>query len=106
MISDVITDRCKKVYESGSLGQEFWSKCVTHYQTQVRSLPCLDRPSRHAHFEFCFNRRIFKVVTWISLKCYMDLSKLLHGFVKVVTWICQICFMYYSHLAKKNQAEV
>ena len=30
--------------------------------------------------------------------CYMDLSKLLHGFVKVVTWICQ-CFSLYIAFA-------
>ena len=43
-----------------------------------------------------------KIDTWTSLSCYMDLSKLLDGFVKVVTWICQSCSMYFSHFAKQN----
>ena len=31
-----------------------------------------------------------KVVKWISLSCYMDLSNLIHGFLyTVVTWTCQ-----------------
>ena len=30
----------------------------------------------------------FKIDAWISPSCFVDLSKLLHGFVKVVTWIC------------------
>ena len=47
-----------------------------------------------------------RIVTWIFLSCYMDLSKLLHGFVKVVTWICQSCSIYYSTFAKQNEAEV
>ena len=35
--------------------------------------------------EFCTRlRRICHNVTWNCQKCYMDLSKLLHGFVKVV----------------------
>ena len=34
-----------------------------------------------------------KVVTWIFLSCYMDLSKLIHEFLLVLTWICQSCHM-------------
>ena len=30
---------------------------------------------------------MLKVVTWIFQNCFMDLSKLLHGFVKVVSCI-------------------
>ena len=30
-----------------------------------------------------------KVDTWVSLSCYMDLSKLLLGFVKVAISICR-----------------
>ena len=29
-----------------------------------------------------------KIDARISLSCYMDVLKLLYGFVKVVTWIC------------------
>ena len=35
--------------------------------------------------------------------CYMDLSKLLHGFVKVVTWICQ-CFLCIAFAAGGERA--
>ena len=44
-----------------------------------------------------------KIYTWISLSCYMRLSKLLHGLVKVVTWICQELFYVYNALCQKNQ---
>ena len=47
-----------------------------------------------------------KLGTWTYLICYMDLSKMLNGFVKVVTWVCQSCSMYLSPFAKQNQAEV
>ena len=43
-----------------------------------------------------------KIDIWISLSCYMNLSKLIHIF----TWICQICFMYFWPFAKQKQAEV
>ena len=59
---------------------------------------------------------------WICQSCYMDFSKLLHGFVKidtwfhfgnvashffkVDTWICQSCSIYFLPFAKQNQAEV
>ena len=43
---------------------------------------------------------------WISLSCYMDLSKLLNWFVKVVTLICQSCSLYFLPFAKQNKAEV
>ena len=43
---------------------------------------------------------------WTSLIVYMDMSKLLHGFVKAVKWICQSCSIYFSPLAKQNRAEV
>ena len=39
-----------------------------------------------------------KFVTWISLSCYMDLSKLIFGFLWVITWICQNWFMEFSKL--------
>ena len=52
----------------------------------------------------------FKIDTWNSLGCYMELSKLLHGFVKVATWIRLSCYMalseYFSPFSKQNQAEV
>ena len=35
-----------------------------------------------------------KTDTWIFLSCYMNLSKLIHGFVITIdTWICQSCYM-------------
>ena len=40
-----------------------------------------------------------KIDRWISLSCYMDLSKLKQGFVKVATWTDQTCF---SPFAKKK----
>ena len=40
-----------------------------------------------------------KVVRWISLSCYIDLSWLIKGFLQVVT-------SYFSAFAKWNQAEV
>ena len=39
-------------------------------------------------FEFSSDCWIFfEVVTWICQNCYMDFSKLLHGFVRIGTWI-------------------
>ena len=43
---------------------------------------------------------------WISLSCYLDLSKWLHGFVKVVMWICPSCSTYFLTFVKQDQAEV
>ena len=50
--------------------------------------------SLHPIVGFCFG--FIKIDTWISLSCYLYLSKLLHelskmvyGFLKVVMWICQ-----------------
>ena len=40
---------------------------------------------------------------WIE---WLDLSKLLNGFLKIDTYICQSCFMCFSPFAKQNQAEV
>ena len=65
----------------------------------------------------------FKFDTWISLSCYyMDLLKLIIGFLLVVMWICQSCYIdliskvvtricqscstFFSLFAKQNQAEV
>ena len=54
------------------------------------------------------SQRFFKIVAWIFLSCYMDLSKLIQGFLsscyidlpilifgflKAVTWICHSCYM-------------
>ena len=44
-----------------------------------------------------------KIDTWISLSCYVGLSKLLHGFVKVVTRICQSCDMFFSLFVKPKK---
>ena len=41
-----------------------------------------------------------KVVTWILLSCYMDLSKLIFGFLLGFTWICQCCYMDLSMLLR------
>ena len=35
-----------------------------------------------------------KINRWISLSCNVDLSKLLHGFVNVGTWTCLSCSMF------------
>ena len=53
-----------------------------------------------------FVDRFVIIVPWISLSCYMDLSKLQYGFAKVVTWICQSSSIYFSPSAKQNQAEI
>ena len=61
---------------------EMISKTVHFYQTQVRSLPCL--------VNHCVDRVpiwsiqivwFVKVVRWIFLWCYMDLSTIVHGFL-------------------------
>ena len=97
-------------------------------RTQVRSLPFALSLSHSLtpHFEFCLNclidwlvcqawislccymdlSKLKQVFTWICQNCYMDSLKLLLGFVKVVTWICQSCSMYFLPFAKQNQAEV
>ena len=50
--------------------------------------------------EFCTRlRRICHNITWNCQKCYMDLSKLLHGFVKVVMCIFRL-------LQNQNHADV
>ena len=48
-------------------------------------------PSVTGLVEFCSNR-------WICQSCYMDISKLLHGFVRIFTWICQNFYMEFSKL--------
>ena len=42
----------------------------------------------------------YQVCTWISLSCYMDLSKLMHVFVKIDTWIS---LSFYMDLSKFMQ---
>ena len=90
MISDVITDRCEKVYGSGSLGKEFWSQYMSLIigPKSNHRLALSVRHSVMLILSFALFVGFIKIDTWISLKCYMDLSKLLQGFVKVVTWIC------------------
>ena len=39
-----------------------------------------------------------KIDIWISLSCYMDLSKFIHGFLLVVTFIFQSSYMDLSKL--------
>ena len=39
---------------------------------------------------------IFWVVTWICQNWYMDFFEFLHGFVKIVTWISRSCYIYLS----------
>ena len=58
-----------------------------------------------ANFWYWFLSEFLWVVTWIchidiwiSMSCYMDLSKLPHGFVKFVTLICFMLF--YAFLAQ------
>ena len=40
------------------------------------------------------------VLTWICQSCYMDMLKLLHGFVKVLTLICHSCYMHLLQLQR------
>ena len=66
------------------------------YRTQVRSLPCLVSPSvllvNFLQIGFVL------VVSWISLSCSVDLSKLMYWFLLFVTWICQNWDMGFSKL--------
>ena len=66
------------------------------YRTQVRSLPCLVSPSvllvNFLQIGFVL------VVSWISLSCSVDLSKLMYWFLWFVTWICQNWDMGFSKL--------
>ena len=50
------------------------------YRTQVRSSPCLVIPTQNDLVE-TWLLGFVKIVTWISLSCNLDLSKLLHGFL-------------------------
>ena len=67
------------------------------YCTQVWPLPCLVTKSlidssfwiQYIDFSMFVDRFVI-IVLWISLSCYLDLSKLPHGFVKI-TWVCQSC---------------
>ena len=43
-------------------------------------------------------RGVVKTDAWISLGCYMDLSKLKYVFLSVVVWICQNCYKDFSDL--------
>ena len=64
--------------------------------SSIIALPC---HSVSALVKFCSNCQICQ-------SCYMDLSKLLDGFVKGVTWICQSCSMYFLPFAKKNKLKI
>ena len=72
------------------------------YPNQVRLLPCLVAHSVTALLWLNFDQIVgfVKVVSWIWLSCYMDLSKLIHGFFEVVTctWICQNWYMDFPKL--------
>ena len=65
--------------------------------TQVWPLPCLVTKSlidssfliQYIDFSMFVDRFVI-IVLWISLSCYLDLSKLPHGFIKI-TWVCQSC---------------
>ena len=67
------------------------------FWTQVRLSPCL---VTHSQFSLSVSnafanqvdvcKRFVKVVSGICQSCYIDLSKLFHGFVKVGIWICQV----------------
>ena len=66
------------------------------YRTRDRSLPCLVSPSvlllNFVQVGFV------KVVSWISLSCSMDFSKLFHRFVQINVWISLICYIDLSKL--------
>ena len=66
------------------------------YRTQVRSLPCLVSQSlRHCVLVLNFVPIVafVEVVRRISLSRYTELSNLMQGFLCVVIWICQSCYM-------------
>ena len=62
------------------------------------SLSCYMDLSKLIHQFLLVVTRIFKINALISLSCNMDLSKMLHGFVKVVMRICQNQCMNFSEL--------
>ena len=45
---------------------------------------------------------IFLVVTWIYKKWYMDFFRLINGFVKIAKSICHSCSIYFLHFAKQK----
>ena len=49
------------------------------YRKQVRSLPCLSLSQSLLLLNFAQIFEFIKVVRWISLSSYMDLTKLMHG---------------------------
>ena len=51
-----------------------------HFQQRLQTFIALWTISKLWHW-------FVKIGTWISLSCYMDLSKLIHGFLLVVAWI-------------------
>ena len=54
------------------------SSLLNFYRTQVRSLLCLASPCSRCFVQIV---GLYKVVRWNSRSCYMDLSKLIHGFL-------------------------
>ena len=63
------------------------------YRKQVRSLPCLSLSQSLLLLNFAQIFEFIKVVRWISLSSYMDLTKLMHGILYFVTWTWQFCYM-------------
>ena len=63
------------------------------YRSQVRSLPCLSLSQSLLLLNFAQIFEFIKVVRWISVSSYMDLTKLIHGILQVLTWIWQSCYM-------------
>ena len=59
---------------------------------KVRWGPCLLSQSLLL-LNFAQIFEFIKVVRWISVSSYMDLTKLIHGILQVVTWIWQSCYM-------------
>ena len=63
--------------------------CRLDFLSDTIAIIALGCKSIFALFEFAQTVGFFNFVTWISLSFYMDLSKLINGFLKVVTWNCQ-----------------
>ena len=64
------------------------------YETQVRSLPCLV-----SHSVTSWVSALVELYSnWICQSSYMDFSKLLDGFVKIDIWISLVCYMNLSKL--------
>ena len=81
---------------------DFEEEKISAHDTVCHS--CLGEIRFHIRMSICYMDLsklldgFVKVDVWISLSCYMDLSKLIHGFIDFFTFIRKSCFMDLSEL--------